>query len=306
MYKFNKILVGLDQSSMDVELIDAACKICQLSGSEEVIFMNLIRDFQMPDELLKQFPDILNKAIQEREEQIKKVVSTTFTCPNVKTDFIVRQGQPTKEIMKFSADEKVDLIIMGRKQDKDTSGVIPTRIARRAACSLLILPEGHHVNFKKILVPSDFSDYSKSALEKSIELAQRSEHNPEVVIQNVYQVPSGYHYTGKTYDEFAVVMKEHAMKDYKRFTGDVDFGSIDPEIIYTLDKEEDIIGCIYKQAKSTASDLIVIGAKGRSSATALFIGSKAEKLIQIDTDIPLLVVRPKGKRAGILEYIQEL
>ena len=101
-------------------------------------------------------------------------------------------------------------------------------------------------------------------------------------------------------------MKEHAMKDYKRFTGDVDFGSIDPEIIYTLDKEEDIIGCIYKQAKSTASDLIVIGAKGRSSATALFIGSKAEKLIQIDTDIPLLVVRPKGKRAGILEYIQEL
>jgi len=306
MYKFNKILVGLDQSNMDVELIDAACKICQLSGSEEVIFMNLIRDFQMPDDLLKQFPDILRKAISEREDQIKEAVDTTFTCPNVSTKFVVRQGQPTKEIMKYSADKKVDLVILGRKKNKDTSGVIPTRVARRAGCSLLILPEGHHVNFSKILVPSDFSDYSKDALEKAIELAERSDKKPEVSIQNVYQVPSGYHYTGKTYDEFAEVMKDHAVKDYEKFSSNMDFSQVQPKILYSLDKNEDVIGVIYKEAKSSGSDLIVIGAKGRSGATALFIGSKAEKLIQINTDIPLLIIRPKGKRAGIMEYLQEL
>ena len=74
MYKFNKILVGLDQSDMDAELIDAACKICQLSNAEEVIFMNLLRDFNMPEELLQQFPDILTKAIAEREASLRQEV----------------------------------------------------------------------------------------------------------------------------------------------------------------------------------------------------------------------------------------
>ncbi len=306
MYKFNRILVGLDQSNMDAELIDAACKICQLSSSEEVIFMNLIRDFQMPEELLNQFPDILDKAIKEREDEIKQVVNATFTCPGVKTRFVVRQGQPTKEIMKFSAEEKIDLIILGRKKDKDNGGVILTRVARRAACSLLILPEGHHVNFSKIHVPSDFSDYSKSALEKAVEFAGQAPQGPEVIVQNVYQVPSGYHYTGKTFEEFAEIMGQHAATDYKKFTQNMDFGIVTPEIVYSHDDKDDIIGCIYARAKEAGADLIIIGAKGRSSATALFIGSKAEKLIQIDADIPLLVVRPKGKRAGIMEYLQEL
>ncbi len=306
MYNFNRILVGLDQSNMDAQLIDAACKLCQLSGSEEVIFMNLIRDFQMPDELLKQFPDILDKALNDREKEIQEAVEEHFTCPNVKTEFVVRQGQPTREIMKYSANQKVDLIILGRKKNKDSTGVILNRVARRAATSLLILPEGHHVDFQKILVPSDFSDYSKIALEKAIELGNKSGTTAEMVVQNVYQVPSGYHYTGKTFDEFAQIMKDHAENDYAKFTGDLDFGNLKAEVLYSLDKDDDVIGCIYAEAKRKGSDLIVIGAKGRSGATALFIGSKAEKLIQIDSDVPLLVVRPKGKKAGIIEYLQEL
>ena len=306
MYKFNKILVGLDQSDMDAELIDAACKICQLSNAEEVIFMNLLRDFNMPEELLQQFPDILTKAIAEREASLRQEVETNFSCPDVKTSFIVAQGQPTREIMKYSAKEKVDLIILGRKNEKDAGGIITTRVARRAACSLLIVPKGNNMELKKILVPSDFSHYSHSALEKAVELNAGTEDPWEIVVQNVYQVPSGYHYTGKTYEEFAEIMKEHAKRDFKEFSHDIDFGGTEPKTIYTLDREEDVIGYIYAEAKRQESDLIIIGAKGRTSATALFIGSKAERLIQVDTDIPLLVIRPKGKRAGLMEYLHEL
>lgn len=306
MYKFSKILVGLDQSDMDVELIDAACKLCQLSGSTEVIFMNLLRDFHMPEDLLKQFPGILEKAINEREEQIKRVVETTFTCPNVKVKYIVRQGQPTREIMRFSSEEKVDLIILGRKNEKSDGGVIISRVARRAACALMIIPKGHHMSLNKILVPSDFSDYSRLALEKTIEISGNLETKPEIVIQNVYQVPSGYHYTGKSYEEFAEVMKENAVKDYTAFTDGMDLSDLNLKTTYTLDKDDDVIGCISQEAKSNNADLIVIGAKGRTSATALFIGSKAEKLIPINSDIALLVVRPKGKKAGIREFLGEL
>lgn len=306
MYKFSKILVGLDQSDMDYELIDAACKMCQLSGSEEVYFMNLIRDFHMPEEVLKEFPDLIDKAIKEREEAIRKAVSEQFSCPQVKVSFVIKQGQPTKEIMKFSQEKKVDLIILGRKNEKETGGIIINRVARRAGCSLLVLPKGHTVDFDKILVPSDFSDYSKIAMEKAIEISNALEEKPLVTVQNVYQVPSGYHYTGKTYKEFSVVMKDNAKKDFAHFTSDMKLDNLNLETIYTLDKNEDIIGYVYDEAKAQKAKLIIIGAKGRTATTALFIGSKAETLIQIDSDIPLLVVRPKGKKAGLIEYLQDL
>ncbi len=306
MYKFNKILVGLDQSDMDYELIDAACKMCQLSDSKEVYFMNLIRDFHMPEEVLKEFPDLLEKAIKEREEAIREAVDEQFSCPQVKVTYVIKQGQPTKEIMKFSQKEKVDLIILGRKNEKENGGIIISRVARRAGCSLLVLPKGHTIDFDKILVPSDFSDYSQIAMEKAIEISEALEKKPEVTVQNVYQVPSGYHYTGKTYEEFAVVMEEHARKDFAKFTANMNISNLNLNTTYTLDKDEDVIGYVYKEAKAQKSKLIIIGAKGRTATTALFIGSKAESLIQIDSDIPLLVVRPKGKKAGLIEYLQEL
>ena len=54
------------------------------------------------------------------------------------------------------------------------------------------------------------------------------------------------------------------------------------------------------------ADAIVIGAKGRTDTTAIFIGSSAEKLIHIDSTIPIMIVRPKGRRAGIIELLKDI
>jgi len=51
---------------------------------------------------------------------------------------------------------------------------------------------------------------------------------------------------------------------------------------------------------------IFIGVKGRTSTAALFIGSRAEQLVQYNNDIPMMVVRPKGKNAGIIDLIKEI
>lgn len=306
MYKFNKILVGLDHTSMDEELINAACTVCQLSGSKEIYFINIVRDFNLPDDVRMEFPDIIDKAIEERKTQIESEVLEKFACNGVTPHFIIKQGQPTKEIMKFAAEQKIDLIVIGRKKENSSSGVLIQRLARRAGCSLLIVPSGKEMKMGKIHVPVDFSSYSKMALEKAVTFAKKLSPTPEIIVQNVYQVPSGYHYTGKSYDEFSKIMKDHAEKDYKVFIQDLKLGDIKLNDLYTLDKEDDVIAEIYKKAKKEKADLIIIGAKGRSSTTAIFIGSKAEKFLHLDSEIPVMVVRPKGKRAGIREYLKEL
>jgi nucleotide-binding universal stress UspA family protein len=144
------------------------------------------------------------------------------------------------------------------------------------------------------------------ALEKAVTFAGKIDPTPEVIAQNVFQIPTGYHYTGKTFEEFGEIMKKNAKKDYENFISELKLKKVKLKDIYTLDKDDDVITAIYKKAKDLKADIIIIGAKGRTATTAIFIGSKAEKMVQLDSDIPLLIIRPKGKRAGFREYLQEL
>ena len=307
MYKLDKILIGLDQSNMDIDLVKAAAYICNVSDTKEIFFINVIRDFSMPDELLKEFPDLLSKGIEERKTAMEKVVHDHFDCKkDPKINYLVEKGQPTKIFMKLIEDKDMDLVMVGRKKDKPGGGIVIHRLARRAGCSLLIVPQDVKESVRTILVPVDFSDYSSSALDQAIGVADNSNSDVRIIAQNVYQVPSGYHYTGKTYEEFADVMKKNAEKSYNAFIKKVDTKGHSIEAIYSLDKGEDPIKLIYDTAKELNADGIIFGAKGRSATTALFIGSTAEKLINVDVDIPVMVVRPKGRQAGILDYIREI
>ena len=307
MYKFSKILVGLDLSDHDKDLMEAASKISSLSGSKEVYFINVIRDFSIPDKLRKEFPDLIEKAIEERRKSIEEKVAEYFKYEEaeVVVKVLIEQGPVTKSFMKLIHQYRIDLIVLGKKNEKDAGGVLVSRIARRAGCSLLMLPKAP-LSFKTIHVPTDFSNYSKSALEKAATLARRSKEPSKLIIQHVYQVPVGYHYTGKSFKEFALIMKENAKTEFKRFVSKVKTDGLNIEEMYTIDKNDDVISAIYSTAKKIKADLIIIGAKGKTATAAIFIGSKAEKLVSLNTDIPVLVVRPKGKVAGFIESLQEI
>ncbi|HSJ69116.1 MAG TPA: universal stress protein, partial [Anditalea sp.] len=98
----------------------------------------------------------------------------------------------------------------------------------------------------------------------------------------------------------------HAEINYKKFIRKIDTKGFDITPIYTKDDDEDPVEDIIQKAIEIEADGIIIGAKGRTAATALFIGSMAERLIQLNDKFPLLVTRPKGKNAGLLDYILEI
>ena len=75
---------------------------------------------------------------------------------------------------------------------------------------------------------------------------------------------------------------------------------------FVLDKKEDFVACIYEFAIENQVDGMIFGAKGRTATSALFLGSIAEKMIKLDSEFPLMVVRQKGDNAGFLDYIKEI
>ena len=284
MYLIKKMVVCLDQTSLDQTLIQHAAFIAQVNQTKKIYFVNVIKNLSIPKEVLEEFPNLVENMVNERQEAMESMV---------------------KKILKLAEEKSADMILIGRKVHLPGTGVASTRLARRASCSLLIVPEGSVTKMKRLLVPSDFSDYSKDALEEAIMIAEKH-GGLEIVCQNVFTVPSGYHYTGKTYDEFTQIMRMHAEINYKKFIRKIDTKGNTITPVYTQDVNDDPVEEIVAKAKEIDADGIIIGAKGRTAATALFIGSMAERLIQYNDSIPLLVTRPKGKNAGILDYILEI
>lgn len=305
MYKFEKILVALDNSDIDKEIIQSASTIAKLADTKKVKFINVIKDLNVPASIKKEFPNIIEDALNERKKEIERAIDRYYSHDKSKVTVEIKSGQPTKAILKYSASKEVDLIIMGRKSEKDGTAVVIQRLARRAACSLLIIPKGFKRAISKVLVPVDFSENSLDALNQTIDLLKIDKFaKPKFFVQHVYQVPSGYHYTGKSFEEFAAIMEEHAQKDYGAFMKKADDHNLHIEPIYTLDRNDDVIAAIYKTAKKIKAGAIIIGAKGRTAAASLFIGSSTEKLVQMDTQIPLLIVRSKDKQKGLIDVLR--
>ncbi|GAB3341765.1 universal stress protein [Marivirga atlantica] len=307
MYPIKKVLIGLDLTELDKTMIEFADFLAERSNVEDIHFLYVIKNLQVPQDLLKEYPDMIDKVIQEKENEMRKTfLDYSKTKQKAKIHFQVQNGRIADNILKFSKTEDIDMIVMGRREKAELSGSLAQRLARRAACSLLIIPEGTKPKMDKILVPSDFSEYSTLAIEEAVEIASKNDFKTEIIIQNVFTVPSGYHYTGKTFEEFANVMKKNAEKDYKKFIKKIDTKDIKVKAVYSQDINDDVTSDMIDKAREINANAIIVGAKGRTATTAFFLGSIAERLIQIDHDIPLMVVRPKGKNAGFMEFLKEL
>lgn len=307
MYPIKKLIVCLDQSPMNETLVKFASFIANVNQSKKIYFCNIIRNLHIPNDVLEEFPNLIDNMVEERKSQMKEVVDKFYGKKgNIEFSFVVKEGQLSKKILKLAHEKSVDMILVGRKVNLPGTGVVSQRLARRASCSLLIIPENSNPKIETLLVPSDFSDYSKDAMEEAISIAEKYGGKVKIVCQNVFSVPSGYHFTGKSYEEFTEIMRKNAEVNFKKFIRKIDTKNITIESVYTQDEDDDPVEDIIKKAEEIKADGIVIGAKGRTAATALFIGSMAERLIQLNDSFPTLVTRPKGRNAGILEYILEI
>lgn len=202
MYQIKKLIVCLDRSEMDETLVRFASFISKVNQTKKIYFTNVIRNLNIPKDVLEEFPNLIDNMVEERKAQMKAVVEKSYgEIDSAEFSFVIKEGQLSKKVLKLAHEKSADMIIVGRKVNLPGTGVVSQRLARRASCSLLIIPENSVPKIDRLLVPSDFSDYSKDALEEAILIVEKYGQKAEIVCQNVFTVPSGYHFTGKSYKE---------------------------------------------------------------------------------------------------------
>lgn len=306
MGNIKRIAVGLELSSIDETVIKFAQVVAARHNSSEVYFIHIIRHGDFPEELKSQYPGIDEKVVSDMEKTMRDNIEKHWD-KTIKTKliFLVKKGKIARNLLKILDANNVDLVVIGKSISKER-GLLAQKIARLANCQLLIVPEGCRPQFRKLLVPINHSDNDKIALEKAIDIAHLTGPDAEITCQNIFRVPNGYHYTGKSFEEFAKVMEDHTRKKYEKLVAGLNTKNVKIRPVFSLDKHDHPIKVVYELALREQPDTILLGAKGVSSTTAFFLSSIAEKLIQMDTRFPIRIVRKKGENAGLIEFIRKI
>ncbi len=302
-----RIAVGMDLSAMDETVIRFAEFVARRNKSIEVYFIHVVKYHKFPEELKGEFPDIEDKVFEDKEKELREKVERVWDKQtDIKKIFLVKKGKIAKNLLNILDANDIDLVIIGKSTSSKERGLLAQKVARLANSQLLIVPEGCEPKFVKLLVPINHSDNDKIAIEKAVDIARLTGSEAEIICQNIFSVPTGYHYTGKSYDEFVEVMKKNTEKKYKALISQIDISGVKIRPVFSLDKNDDSIAEVYELALREKPDTILLGAKGLSSTTALFLSSIAEKLIQVDTKFPIRIVRVKGDNARLIDFIRKI
>lgn len=299
MKKFKKVLVGLDLSKMDGIMIYKIKDMVQVLGVEMIYFVHVADDLTLSEGIIKAHPELLAPVDETIEKEIAETVRQASFPDGVKFEVEAKEGNPLETILRWSKVKDVDLIVMGRKLDIKGSGSLAKRIAHKSPCSILFLTEksGEH-DLEKIMVPIDFSSHTVLTLESAQEIAGDI-HAIKCV--HIYEVPTGYTKTGKSFGEFSEIMLQNSKNDYKNFLKKNQLPQFDCEFI--LKKEDNKAKYLVEVATKQNFDFIIIGSRGRTESANLLIGSFAEKLIQENNKIPMLILKKKGENMHFLEAL---
>lgn len=165
------ILVPTDFS----EIADNAGKYAVLLAQQAKAKVILFHVFHLPIPV-NEMPtvvitaDELEKINLEQLEDIKKKLIT----PGIEIECIARTGFAGDEIVEFSKEKKVDLVVMGIKGtsliNEILIGSITTEVIRKTHQPVLVIPEkSNFQNIEKIAFACDYSEISDSSILKPLE-----------------------------------------------------------------------------------------------------------------------------------------
>lgn len=300
MYKLKRLLVGLDLTDMDSSLIAYSAMLADTLKADMVYFLHVAQSLDLPPVVKSNYPELIGPKDELIKHEIEGSIKSHFksSCPY---DVVVREGNAEEKILRWSKIKEIDLIVMGRKVELKGTGTLPGKLARIAPCSLMFITEHAKPQVKKVLVPVDFSETSKMALEQALKLTSSGDR--KLIIENSYKIPTGYHTTGKSREEFAEIMKHHAYNASLDFLKSAGLTEKEVTISLQLDEDENPAAQAYELAQHENCDLIIIGSKGRAGLASLLLGSVADKMVQLNSKIPVLIVKNKDANMNFFQAL---
>lgn len=300
MKQFKKVMVGLDLTLLDEVLISNIKLLVPILDIEKVYFIHFSKSLILPEEVTSAYPDLLAPLDETIESQIKYEIEKSKPALDFNYKIIVKEGNAQDSMLRWCNIKETDLLILGRKNGKTSSDSLVKNLSQKYPRPVLLLPETPpNGQISNILLPIDFSKHSIVSILIALEISKKTKAALQCC--HMYEVPSGYSKTGKTFEEFAAIMLENVKKDFKNFLDENKLPDL--SCTFILHDKKDEAENIMDFARSIQTDLLIVGSRGRSRSAAVLLGSVAEKLVNSNQDIPMLVMKEKGENMSFLEAL---
>jgi len=298
MKRFKNLLVHLDlEGRHDVATIRYASAVCALGHARRVEFVHTGRTPALfagtPDDSPARTAAWLRQANADAERLVKRHFSGPAGC---RASVQVFGAAGFNDLLDHLRRGDSDLILVGKSEPNQ--GFVE-KLARKAPCSVMLVPSGGSVAYRRILVSTDFSDHSARALEVAAAFA-RARKLKRLVCFNGYEIPYGQHRTGIPREQFRKDTETWRQKRFEEFRQQIDLGGVTTEFVC---RESPLVAqSILQEAERQKSDLLVMGARGMDALAAALLGSTTAQVVR-ESPIPTLVVKPKGAGRGLLDLL---
>lgn len=281
MLPVHTILFPTDFSDSAQQVFPLACSLARDCGAR-IVVLHVAAPLRSQDPL---------SALQDRDEYHKERWQTLHQMrapdANVHVEHQLETGDAAPEILRVAQQNKAGLIVIGTHGGTGIGrllvGSVTEQVLRAASCPVLAVKKNQVAsNIQTILLPTDLSESSESALGVAFSLAR--DYHARLIVLHV--ASSG---NAVPYSQFEMMLKEsssyrHELEEQLR---QCQKPACNAEFRVA---EGDAADQINRIAQETRCDLIVMGTHGRTGLQRLLMGSVAENTLR-NASCPVLLVK---------------
>lgn len=221
---------------------------------------------------------VYEKQGEERFDEVTKLAKKTQEESGVQTEFMNVKGNIYKETIDIAEELKATMIIVGLESHMtlgDVIGPSASKFIRESPCPIIsIRGKEHRDGCENILLPLDLTKETRQKVDKAIEFAKY--FGSAIRILGVFSAKDEKY-------ENQLHAYAHQVKQYIKSKGIACSNK-------TIESEH-IAETIVEYGNKIEADLIMIMTKAELNVVELFVGTTAQKIIDI-SNIPVLSIRP--------------
>jgi len=280
----NKILWATDFSDESREALNYVSDFARTFDAK-ILAVHVVPDFSpvlyntapvMKGELVSRV-DVIKKNMKDRLEDLGRKAEIDF-------DVLIKEGTAAKRIIETAEEEGADMIVMGRRGrsaiEKLFIGSVANQVLRNSPVPLLLTKKRPGRNgFRKLLVPTDFSEFEEIERDYAWKLAKA--FDADLTLLHVLELHDHEFSPRELEDMMAAVLKRLRQRK-SREKEDI---KVSEDVARAVDAATGIVDYV----DTNRIDLIVISTCGPGKIERFFLGSTTEKVISYSS-VPVFAI----------------
>lgn len=284
MKNIDNILVALDLTSTDTDIIRYASFLADTLKPKKIYFVHNIKKYEISDlfqEQLKNFN--LEKLISD---ELDEKVATHFKA-ETPSKVLISEDPYTESLINYIANKyEIDLVMVGNKSKNQGTGIVSDKLMRLLKCDILSVPENARLSMDNIWGGTDFSKESAKVFQLTSILANYT--GAKITAVNIYNVPVQFTpYLNK--EEIVPKIEKHTREKFEKFLKKNKITDCEMKVI--RGREASIAEKMTIEAEKSGADLLVVADKGGNVFSSLLVGSVTDELFDRTLKIPLWIVK---------------